>query len=82
MQVKSAPLGVVVVGSGFGARIHVPALRAAGFEVEALVGQDAARTERRAARLKIPRALTSLEEALALPDVCAVTIATPPATHA
>jgi len=76
------PLGVVVVGSGFGARIHVPALRAAGFEVEALVGRDAARTQRRADRLSIPRALTSLPEALSIEGVCAVTVATPPATHA
>ena len=75
-------LGAVVVGSGFGARIHVPALRAAGFEVEALVGRDAERTKRRARRLGIRRALTSLDDALATPNVCAVTVATPPATHA
>ncbi len=70
------------MGSGFGARVHVPALRAAGFEIAALVGRDAARTERRAARLNIPRALTSLDQALAIPGVCAVTVATPPASHA
>jgi predicted dehydrogenase len=75
-------LGAVVVGTGFGARVHVPALRAAGFEVEALVGRDPERTARRAARLGVPRALTSLEEALALPGVDAVTVASPPASHA
>ena len=32
--------GAVVVGTGFGSRVHVPALRAAGFSVEALVGTD------------------------------------------
>jgi predicted dehydrogenase len=41
---------VAVVGTGFGARVHVPALRAAGFEVVALVGTDPDRTARRAAR--------------------------------
>ena len=74
--------GVAVVGTGFGARIHVPALRAAGFDVLALVGQNEEKTARRAGRLEIPNACTSLDQALALPGVDAVTIATPPDTHA
>jgi predicted dehydrogenase len=73
--------GAVVVGTGFGGRVHVPALRAAGFTVLALVGRDAERTRRRADRLGVAEALTSLEEAMALPGVAAVTIATPPASH-
>ncbi|HEU5301505.1 MAG TPA: Gfo/Idh/MocA family oxidoreductase [Acidimicrobiia bacterium] len=72
----------VVVGSGFGCRVHVPALRAAGFEIAALVGQDPERTGRRAQRAGIGTACTSLADALALPGVEAVTIATPPDTHA
>jgi predicted dehydrogenase len=74
--------GAVVVGSGFGCRVHVPALRAAGFEVRALVGQDAERTKRRADRSEVPHACTSLADALAIDRVNAVTIATPPDTHA
>ena len=74
--------GVIVAGTGFGCLTHVPALRAAGFDVRALVGQDPAKTARRAALLGIPHACTSLLEALALPSVDAVTIATPPHTHA
>ncbi len=74
--------GAVVVGTGFGARVHVPALRNAGFDVVALVGRDAERTARRALRLDVPNACTTLAEALALPDADAVTIATPPDTHA
>ena len=62
--------------------MHVPALRAAGFDVTALVGQDGDRTARRAERLGIPNALTSLEDAVTLPGVEAVSIATPPDTHA
>jgi predicted dehydrogenase len=73
--------GVVVVGTGFGCLTHVRALRAAGFEVRALVGQDPARTATRAARWEVPVATTSLPEALALDGVAAVTIATPPHTH-
>ncbi|MDP9337153.1 MAG: Gfo/Idh/MocA family oxidoreductase [Actinomycetota bacterium] len=74
--------GAVVVGTGFGCRVHVPALRNAGFTVRALVGRDAPRTQRRADRLGVPRACTSLHDALVLDDVDAVTIATPPDTHA
>src|SRR5262245_25882318 len=75
-------LGAAVVGTGFGARVHVPALRAAGFDVVALVGQDAERTARRAERRGIEHACTSLAEAMALPGVDAVTISAPPAQHA
>lgn len=74
--------GVVVVGTGFGCFTHVRALRAAGFEVVALVGRDASRTAERARQFGVPRACRSLAEALALPGIVAVTIATPPLTHA
>src|SRR5450755_3264537 len=74
--------GAVVVGTGFGARVHVPALRAAGFDVIALVGRDGERTARRAGRLEVANACTSLADALALPGVDAVSIAAPPAAHA
>src|SRR5258708_17209425 len=74
--------GVVVVGTGFGCFTHVRALRAAGCDVQALVGRDRAKTARRAEAVEVSRALTSFAEALALPGVDAVTIATPPHTHA
>ena len=70
-----------MVGTSFGARIHVPALRRAGFEVAALVGRDAERTRRRAERLGAGRPCTSLAEALA-EGVDAVSVAAPPAAHA
>ncbi len=70
---------VAVIGTGFGARVHVPALRAAGFDVVALVGTDADRTARRAVRVGVPEATTDLVRVLT--EVDAVTIATPPATH-
>ena len=74
-------VGVAVVGRRFGARVQVPALRAAGFDVVALVGRDRAPTAHKADKLAIPHACSSLDEALALPGVDAVTIATPPDTH-
>jgi predicted dehydrogenase len=75
-------LGAVVVGTGFGCLTHVRALRAAGFEIAALVGRNPERTKERARRFDIPLATTTLGEALARPGVDAVAIATPPHTHA
>ncbi|WP_327010506.1 Gfo/Idh/MocA family oxidoreductase [Dactylosporangium sp. NBC_01737] len=72
----------IVVGTGFGLRVHVPALRAAGFQVAALVGQDAERTTRRAQRVGVPAGFDSLAAALHATDAEVVTIATPPDTHA
>lgn len=74
-------LGAVVVGTGFGVLTHVRALRAAGFEVVGLVGRDPQKTASRAATAGVPHACGSLAEALELPGVDAVTIATPPHTH-
>jgi predicted dehydrogenase len=74
-------LGAVVVGTSFGGRIHVPALRAAGFDVVALVGQDLDRTKERAEALGVPDATTDVEEAVNRPDVAVVSVATPPDAH-
>jgi predicted dehydrogenase len=75
------PLGAVVVGTGFGVLTHVRAMQAAGIEVLALVGRDAAKASDRAARFGVPHATTDLAEALALTGVDAVAVATPPHTH-
>ena len=75
-------LRAAVVGTGFGCLTHVRALRAAGFDVVALVGQDPERTAERAKRFDIPHSFTSLTAAVAGSGVDAVTIATPPHSHA
>ncbi|MGW0043432.1 Gfo/Idh/MocA family protein [Rhodococcus sp. NPDC003348] len=75
-------LGLAVIGTGFGCITHVPAFRDAGFEVRVLIGRDRERTAARAERFGIPHAATSLEEALSLTEIDAVTVATPPHTHA
>jgi len=74
--------GAIVVGTGFGCRVHVPALRAAGFDIHALVGRDEERTRRRAERAGIPHACATIADALAAGTVDAITIATPPDMHA
>jgi predicted dehydrogenase len=78
----SETLVAAVVGTSFGARIHVPALRAAGFEVRALVGRDPARTAQRAHELGIPVAATSLADVLRDDGITCVTVSTPPDAHA
>jgi predicted dehydrogenase len=75
-------LGAVVVGTSIGVLLHVPGLRAARIRVEALVGRDRSRARDRAELLGIPHACGSLEEALSLPAVDIVVVATPPAAHA
>lgn len=81
-EAKDFRPGAIVVGTGFGCRVHVPALRAAGFDVVGLVGTDPGRTARRAERSGIAASYTDLAVAMAAPGVRAVTVATPPHTHA
>lgn len=77
-----AGLTAIVVGTGFGCRIHVPALRAAGFEVAGLVGTRPDKLERKAAEAGIPAFFTDLDEAIEMTGAKVVTVATTPATHA
>ncbi len=81
MSDASAPRAVVV-GTGFGCRIQVPALRGAGFDVVALVGADAGRTQERAEFNGVPGAYTDMVQAIADTGADLVAISTPPYTHA
>lgn len=72
----------LVVGTGFGCRIHVPALRAAGFDVVGLVGTRPDRLEKKAAEAGIPATFVDLDEAITRTGAKVVTVATTPATHA
>jgi predicted dehydrogenase len=60
----------------------VRALRAAGFDVRGVVGRDPERTQERARQFGVERAFTALDDALAVEGIDAVTVATPPHTHA
>jgi predicted dehydrogenase len=71
----------IVVGTGFGCRIHVPALRAAGFEVVGLVGTRPDRLAKKAAEAGIPAFFTDLDEAIERTSAKVVTVATTPSTH-
>jgi predicted dehydrogenase len=81
-QASQPSLRALVVGTGFGCRIQVPALRGAGFEVAALMGADPARTAERAAANGVSAAFTDLEAAIRSTGAEVVAISTPPHTHA
>jgi predicted dehydrogenase len=75
-------IGVAVVGTGFGQAIHIP-----GFqhhprtEIVAVHNRDLGKAKAIADSHKIPYAYNQLERILALPEVEAVSISTPPFLH-
>ncbi len=79
---QSGQIGVAVVGTGFGQKIHLPGFREHHrTEVVAVYHRDRAQAEAIAAEHQIPHPCSDLAELLALPDVQAVSIATPPFLH-
>ena len=71
---------VGIIGTGWGARVQVPAFRAAGLEVAAIAGSAPEKTRGMAARLGV----VPFDSGEALIDRAAidlVSIASPPATH-
>jgi hypothetical protein len=81
----STPIGVAIVGLGFGVRVQLPGFRALGDDVArvvALCGRDGDEAGRIAAAEGIPFATADWREALVAPGVDLVSIATPPGTHA
>ncbi|MDE8654142.1 Gfo/Idh/MocA family protein [Novosphingobium album (ex Liu et al. 2023)] len=78
---KQSPNKALVVGTGFGCRIHVPALRAAGFEVVGLVGTRPDKLARKAEASGVPAWFVDLDAAITATGAGLVTIATTPATH-
>jgi predicted dehydrogenase len=81
VDMTRAAHSALVVGTGFGCRVQIPALRAAGFDVIGLVGEDADRTQQRAELNGVPRAFTDLDEAITQTGATVLAIATPPNTH-
>ena len=74
-------LRIGVLGTGWGTRISVPALRAEGWQVAALWSRNAERAEKQAAELEIPFATSDAAALVNRPDIDAVTIVTPTPTH-
>ena len=74
-------LRIGVLGTGWGTRISVPALRAEGWHVAALWSRNAERASNQAAELGIPFATNDASALINRPDIDAVTIVTPTPTH-
>lgn len=79
---KSAKVGVAVVGTGFGQKIHIP-----GFkhhhrtEVVAIYNKNLEKAKAIAQENDVPHACSTLEEIISLPEVNGISISTPPFLH-
>ncbi len=80
--VTSQSIGVAVVGTGFGEKVHIPGLQAhPRTQPVAIYHRDLAKAKAIASKYEIPYASDRLEEIVALPEVMGVCISTPPFLH-
>jgi predicted dehydrogenase len=78
----TTPIGVALIGTGFGQKVHLPALQAHDRTlVTAVYHRDLAKAQAIAAAHDIPFASDNLGEVLNHPTVQAVSISTPPFLH-
>ena len=76
------PIGVGVVGTGFGARVAVPGFASTGSaSVTAVCGRNLERAEKTAAEYGVPFATVDVAQLCARDDVDVVFVATPPHLH-
>ncbi len=79
----TAPIKVALAGAGAFGQKHLDAMRLiAGVEVISVIGRELDKTQEVAAKYGIAHAGTELEQALALPGLDAVILATPTQMHA
>ena len=79
---NQAVIGVGIVGTGFGQKVHIPGFQAnPRTKVVAVYHRDLDRAEAIASSHNIPHACQTLEEVIALPEVTGVSISTPPFLH-
>ncbi len=82
LKPRTAPLNVAVIGTGFGASVHLPALKHIdGVETVAVVSRRGERARSAAERHGVPHASTDWRDVINDPQVHAVVIATPPYLH-
>jgi predicted dehydrogenase len=83
-QAVTSPVGVGIVGLGFGARVHLPGYRRLepeGVRVVAVCGRDGAAARRVADEAGVPRAYDDWRTLVADAEVDVVSVAVPPAAH-
>jgi predicted dehydrogenase len=76
------PIGIAVVGTGFGQKIHIPGFQEhPRTQIVAVHHRHLEKAQEIASRHRIPHACQTIEEIVALPEVQAVSISTPPFLH-
>lgn len=79
---KLNQIGVAVVGTGFGQKIHIPGfLHHPRTELVAVYNRDLPKAQEIAEQHQIPYGFDDLDKILSLPKVDAVSISTPPFLH-
>ena len=82
MSDLQTPIGVALIGTGFGQKVHLPALKDCPHtKAVAVYHRDFTKAEAIAQAHSIPHAADNLEILLALPEVQGVCISTPPFLH-
>jgi predicted dehydrogenase len=82
MTVSASPLGIALIGTGFGVKVHLPALRdCPQTQVAAVYHRDLAKATAIAQAQQIPQATDQLEAVFQMPEVHGVVIASPPYLH-
>ena len=77
-----AEIGVAIVGTGFGQKVHLPGFAAHHrTRVVAVYHRDRAQAQAIAESHNVPHACSTIAEVLELPEVQGVSIATPPSLH-
>jgi predicted dehydrogenase len=79
--VSVKPVRAGIIGTGFMARVHAHAVRAAGGVVAQLAGSSPARAEQAADRLHVERVAASAEDLVTDPEVDVVHVCTPNDSH-
>lgn len=75
-------IGVAVVGTGFGQKIHIPGFQAHHrTEVMAVYHRNLDKAQAIASSHNIPYACNSIENIIAIPEVAGISISTPPFLH-
>ena len=78
----SAEIGIAIVGTGFGQKVHIPGFQAhPRTRIVAVYHRDLAKAQAIAQTHHIPQVSDTLESIVALPEVQAVSISTPPFLH-
>jgi len=75
-------IGVAVIGTGFGQKVHIPGLEAhPKTYITAIYHRDLAKAQALAKAHNIPHACSTVEEIVAISEVQGASISTPPFTH-